>query len=127
MRSIPKAIIDFTEQVLTGRQTQLRFDEFTLDWIPINNGIGQGDPLSMVLYIIYNSDLVDVAKKRHGKEAIQELTLAFVDDAAFIAIAKDFNATHDILKNMLERWGGGLDWSRDHNSRFETNKFALMD
>jgi len=28
---------------------------------------------------------------------------------------------------MLERPGGGYDWSRNHNSKFETNKFALID
>src|SRR6267154_2624251 len=28
---------------------------------------------------------------------------------------------------MLERDGGGYNWSRDHNSKFETSKFALID
>ena len=54
----------------------------------------------MLLYIIYNSDLVDIAK---GKN---ELTLAFVDDAAFIAIGKTFQETDAILTNMLECEGG---------------------
>jgi hypothetical protein len=30
-RQIPRAIIEFTEQVLTGRKTQLRFDGYTSD------------------------------------------------------------------------------------------------
>jgi ribonuclease HI len=126
-RRIPRAIVDFTEQVLTNRKTQLRFDGYTSDWIPINNGIGQGDPLSMILYIIYNSDLVDIANRPRGRQALRELTLAFVDDTALVAIAKDFSTTHGILKDMMERPGGGYDWSRLHNSRFETSKFALMD
>lgn len=129
MRSqrIPEAIVEFTEQVLTGRKNQLRFDGFTSDWIPINNRIGQGDPLSMILYIIYNSDLVDIANRPRGRQALKELTLAFVDDTALVAIAQDFNATHAILKDMMERPGGGYDWSHLHNSRFETSKFTLMD
>jgi hypothetical protein len=127
MRRIPTSIIDFTERLLTNRKTQLRFDGFTSDWILIDNGIGQGDPLSMILYIIYSSDLVEVATPRRGRAAIQELTLAFVDDTAFIAIAKDFITTHQMLSDMLTRPGGGFEWSRDHNSRFEPNKFALMD
>ncbi|KAG2053941.1 hypothetical protein BDR06DRAFT_1008306 [Suillus hirtellus] len=88
---------------------------------------GQGDPLSMILYIIYNSDLVDIVKKRQGCAALKELTLAFVDDTAFIAIGKNFTETHDILKDMLERPNGGFKWSRSHNSHFETTKFALID
>jgi hypothetical protein len=126
-RRIPRAIIEFTEQVLTGRKTQLRFDGYTSDWIPINNGIGQGDPLSMILYIIYNSDLVDIANRPRGRRALKELTLAFVDDTTLVAIAKDFNTTHTILKDMMEHLGGGYDWSRLHNSHFKTSKFVLMD
>ena len=64
--------------------------------VPITNGIGQGDPLSMILFIIYNSDLVETAANTN------ELTLAFVDDTAFIAIGKDFNETHAILVDMLK-------------------------
>jgi hypothetical protein len=122
-RRLPKAMIDFTQQVLTGQQTQLQFDDFKSEWFPVTNGIGQGDPLSMILYIIYNADLVDVAKHQ-GK---QESTLTFVDDTAFIAVGASFHKTHRILKDMLERNGGGYDWSRDHNSKFETSKFALID
>ena len=39
----------------------------------------------MILFIIYNSDLVETAENSN------ELTLAFVDDTAFIAIGKDFH------------------------------------
>lgn len=63
----------------------------------------------MILYIIYNSNLVDIAKKPPGRAAPKELTLAFVDDTALIAIAKDFTTTHAILKDILERPGGGFD------------------
>ncbi|OJA12244.1 hypothetical protein AZE42_13638 [Rhizopogon vesiculosus] len=127
MRRIPRELIIFTEQLLTGRKTQLRFDGYTSDWIPIVNGIGQGDPLSMILYIIYSSDLIDIATNRHGRGALRELTLAFVDDTALIAIGPDFESTHATLEDMLERPGGAYEWSRAHNSRFETSKFALMD
>jgi hypothetical protein len=88
MRSIPSDLIYLTEQVLTKHFTQLKFDRYVSDWFPVTNSIGQGDPLSMILYIIYSSDLIDVAKPCQGRETLKELTLAFVDDTAFIAIAK---------------------------------------
>ena len=119
-RLLPE-IVSYTQHLLQGRRTRLRFDDFNSEWFPITNGIGQGDPLSMILFIIYNSDLVDTANDS------SELTLAFVDDTAFIAIGKDFQETHRILVNMLEREGGGYQWSKDHNSKFETSKFALID
>ena len=120
-RGLPPEVVGYTQCLLQGRRTRLRFDDFSSDWISITNGIGQGDPLSMILFIIYNSDLVDAAKDTN------ELTLAFVDDTAFIAIGKDFQETHSILVDMLEREGGGYQWSKDHNSKFETSKFALID
>ncbi|KIJ09202.1 hypothetical protein PAXINDRAFT_57832, partial [Paxillus involutus ATCC 200175] len=72
--------------LLQGRRTKLKCDGYLSEWISITNGIGQGDPLSMILYIIYNSDLVDTAKGRNK----QELALAFIVDTAFIATSKDF-------------------------------------
>jgi hypothetical protein len=77
----------------------------------------------MILYIIYNADLIDIALG-HSK---QESTLAFIDDTAFIAIGTSFNETHRILQQMLKWKGGAFDWFRDHNSKFETSKFTLID
>jgi len=31
------------------------------------------------------------------------------------------------MRNMLERRGGGFEWSSEHNSHFEPSKFVLMD
>ncbi|KIK41503.1 hypothetical protein CY34DRAFT_39045, partial [Suillus luteus UH-Slu-Lm8-n1] len=90
MRRIPGNLICFTELVLSNRHMQLKFDGYTSEWLPITNGIGQGDPLSMILYIIYSSGLVDVVKPHRGWESIMELTLAFFDDRPVIAITKDF-------------------------------------
>jgi hypothetical protein len=121
-RKIPESLVQFTERVLANRKTRLIFDGHTSDWIPITNRIGQGDPLSMVIYIIYNADLVDVSQGHPN-----ELTLAFVDNTAFIAIGSSTEKTHEMLQDMLERAGGGFEWSHNHNSKFETNKFALID
>ncbi|KAG2029086.1 hypothetical protein BDR03DRAFT_818107, partial [Suillus americanus] len=67
----------------------LKFDDYLSEWFPVNNGIGQGDPLSMICYLIYNSDLVEVAKGCIGNRQ-EEFALAFVDDTAYVVIAKTF-------------------------------------
>ena len=97
-RRLPLSLIEFTKRLLSDQRTQLKFDGYLSDWIPITNGIGQGDPLSMILYVIYNSDLIDIAKDRKKTER----TLAFVDDTAFLAIGHNFHETHTILEDMLE-------------------------
>ena len=75
----------------------------------------------MILYIIYNSDLIEVPR---GKN---ELALAFVDDTIFLATGKTFTDTHSTLSDMLSHDEGGFEWSTLHNSKFKTSKFALMD
>ena len=96
-RKIPDSLVNFTEQVLLNRKTKLMFDGHKSDWIPITNGIGQGDPLSMIIYIIYNADLIDIAQGHPNK-----LTLAFIDNTIFIATGKSTEETHRTLQDMLE-------------------------
>jgi hypothetical protein len=121
-RRIPNSLIQITELVLTNRRTRLMFDGHTSEWTPITNGIGQGDPLSMIVYIIYNTDLIKISQGHPN-----ELMLAFVDNTIFITIGDLIEDTHCTLQDMLDRPGGGFEWSHDHNSKFETNKFGLID
>ncbi len=69
----------------------------------------------MILYLSYNADL------------LEEGAVAFVDDTVLIAEGKNFTETHKLLSDFLERRGGGFDWSRDHNSKFELSKTVIMD
>ncbi|KAG6807916.1 hypothetical protein H0H92_006018 [Tricholoma furcatifolium] len=57
--------------------------------------IGQGDPVSMILYLFYNADLFDIPKGR------RELALGFVDDAALVTSGKDLNETSRMLQEMM--------------------------
>ena len=77
---------------------------------------------SLYTSFTYNADLIEVSQGHPN-----ELTLVFVDDTAFITIGETTNETHDMLHDMLEQAGGGFEWSHNHNSKFETNKFVLID
>ena len=120
-RKVPNKIVKFINNLLKERYTALKFDDYLSDKIALNNGIGQGDPLSMILYQYYNADLLDIPKG--DKEAAS----AYVDDAILVATAKDFEKTHEVLADMMTREGGAVDWSNKHNSRFELSKLALID
>ena len=120
-RRIPTAIINFIKQLLSNRKTRLCFDDFISEPIPITNGIGQGDPLSMLLYTLYNADLLEIPNNPEDKDAI-----GYVDDITLIAIGTDLTTTTNRLENIMTKEGGGLEWSTSHNSRFEANKSAIM-
>ena len=109
----------FIAQMLTNRHTRLHFDSFTSDLIAIDNGIVQGDPLSMLLYLFYNTDIITSPKK-------EEAMIAYVDDASYYAEGTGFEEAYNQLYNMVNREGGGYEWLDQHNSRFETSKMVIV-
>jgi hypothetical protein len=120
-RRIPSAIVRFVKLLLTGRKTRLKFDNYVLEPIDVTNGIGQGDPLSMLLYIFYNADLIDLPDNPLTEDA-----LGYVDDVALIATGPNFEGTTKRLNNMMTKEDGGLQWSAEHNSHFEVTKSAIL-
>ena len=120
-RSLPDSLTKFAKLMLERRTTLLRFDDHTSDHIMLDNGIGQGDPLSMALYQYYNADILEIPNRP------QESAEAYVDDAILIATAKTFEEAHEILAEMMTRPGGMVEWSKSHNSSIEYSKLALID
>jgi len=87
-RRLPEKYASFVHNMLAGRSTVLKFDGFTSEHTIIDNSIGQGDPLSMVLYQYYNADLLDIPDCK-GESAV-----AYVDDAFMLASGKNFQSAH---------------------------------
>ena len=106
---------------LDSCHTCLIFDDFISDLFKILSGIDQGCPLSVILYAFYNSDLIDSARTKEG-----ELAVGSMDDVALIVTGKTFPECHRNIRSFMERAGGGLDWSRTHNSAFSMEKFGLL-
>src|SRR5215471_11775100 len=121
MKGIPEEYIKFVWTMLKERRTKLSFDDFRSEFTRIRNGIEQGDPSSMILYSFYCYGFFEIPMNR-GEDA-----MGFVDDSSLIAEADTFEETHKMLADMMTREGGALTWAKDHNSRFELNKFALID
>ena len=120
-RGLPETLVNFTRLMLEKRNTRLRFDDHISDTILLDNGIGQGDPLSMALYQYYNADILEIPNSP------QESAEAYVDDAILTATAKTFEEAHEILADMMTRGGGMVEWSKSHNSSIEYSKLALID
>lgn len=56
-RRIPTLLVKFITRLLTNRRTKIKFDDYTSEYMDITNGIGQGNPLS----ILYNADLLEIS------------------------------------------------------------------
>jgi ribonuclease HI len=123
-RRVPTPIVDLVRGMLTNRRTKLSFDDYESDWIELNNGIGQGDPLSMILYLYYSADLIEIAKTR--SRGATEGAEGWVDDTMIWAEEKTPERGAARLANMVVKTGGALDWSLIHNSKFDVPKSAYM-
>ena len=113
-RKIPAIYMTFIKQLLTRRRIRLKFDDFISESINILNGIGQGDPLSMILYILYNADLLEIT----GDEEHED-SLGYVDDIALIVIGENVEETNRRLQHMMTKEDGDYNGVRTttHSSR----------
>ena len=120
MRWVPNCFIKIITASLTGCTTHLKFNDFVSEVLQLDNGTTQGDPSSMLYYSFYNVPLIEVAASE------DKLSPGFIDNSMMLAISNTLAQCHAKLKDMLERLGGGFDWSYLHNSPFELSKTALM-
>ena len=121
-KGIPEEYTGWLERKLTGRRTTIGFDDFISAPFEVNDGCDQGCPLSVILYLLYNTGLIEVANT-----AAKELAPGFIDDIIFLAAGPDLEHTHRKITDMMERPGGGNQWSISHSSLFEPDKLRLVD
>jgi hypothetical protein len=100
----------------------LLFDDHQSERFAIDNGLDQGDPYSLICYLLYNTSLLEIPTLH-----IRETILLFVDDVTIIVVGKTFEDTHRMLKSIMEQRGGVFEWAREHNCEFGLEKFQLLD
>ena len=119
---IPEKYVSWLNCRLVDRTTVLTFDDFTSDPFEIHGGLDQGDPFSLLCYIIYNSGLLRLLRTKEGERGG-----LFVDDNNILVTGKTFAETHAKILDIMERDHGVLDWAFTHNCEFGFAKFQLTD
>ncbi len=119
-RRIPTPIIRWVQSFLADRQTQLSFEGNISAPIPTPAGIPQGSPLSPLLYMYYNADLLDVPEKCEMENA---QSLGFIDDIAYGVEGLTDEGNTERLGKLLDK---AEVWRRKHGARFEPSKYTLI-
>lgn len=114
---IPAVLVTWIQSFLTDRTTTLSFDDHVSPPQPVPLGIPQGSPLSPILYLLFNADLLRIPAHRSDPSS------GFIDDTAKVVVSN--TVTDNIIK--LNTFLCAADqWSITHGSRFDYDKFQLV-
>lgn len=114
---LPSTLVKWIRSFLSDRTTTLSFDDYTSAPHPVPLGIPQGSPLSPILYLIFNSDLLELPAKRSDPSS------GFIDDTAKLVISNTVIDNIITLNTFLQDAG---QWGISTGSRFDYAKFQLV-
>lgn len=116
-RRVSDNIIRWTDSFLPGRSTTLKLQEYTAPSAPILTGIPQGSPISPILYLFYNADLIEGCKTE-DTEAV-----GYIDDVSILAIGPSSSRNCKTLKGIHRE---AEKWAQKHGSQFGPAKYELI-
>lgn len=116
-RRICRNIVRWVESFLSNRSTTLKLQEYTAPSAPIQTGIPQGSPVSPILYLFYNADLIEACKTT-GTEAV-----GYIDDVSTLAVGQSAQHNCKVLKKIHTR---AQEWASKHGSQFAPAKYELV-
>src|SRR5579859_2810167 len=115
-RQIPPQLVKLVASFLTGRTTQLQFNGTTSHSIDIDAGIPQGSPLSPILFMLYNAELLEITRAL-------DLALRFIDDIAYGVSGQTVQDNIERLQEILQK---SEEWKHKHVTQFDPNKYQLI-
>jgi len=116
-RRVNQTLVRWIDSFLSNRSTTLKLQEYTAPSAPIQTGIPQGSPLSPILYLFYNADLIE-ACKTENTEAV-----GYIDDVSILAVGPTIQRNCKTLKAIHRT---AEKWALQHGSQFAPAKYELV-
>ncbi len=117
-RKIDVKVVNWVASFLTNRQTIVKTNEHITPKLYTDLGLPQGSPLSSILYLFYNADLLDdCAKKEVGAQG-------YIDDITLISASKSVKGNTQKLAQVHNQICES--WRAKHGSEFSLPKYQLI-
>ena len=97
----------------------MRLLDFESSVEKVDLGIPQGSPISPILYLFYNADLLEESEDI----SLSITPTGFVDDISLLTYS---NSTERNVQNLEKAYRKCLNWARSHGSRFNPEKSELI-
>lgn len=118
-RRIPDNIVKWTESMVNERVTYITLEGERSRPIRRNTGIPQGSPLSPILYLFYNADLLDIT----NKPSLRVSSSGFIDDVNIFTFG---SSTEENCETLRQTHEDCLKWATQHGSKFAPAKYELV-
>ncbi|RMJ21223.1 hypothetical protein PHISP_07907 [Aspergillus sp. HF37] len=116
-RQVSERITCWIASFLSGRSTTLKLQEYTAPSAPIQTGVPQGSPISPILYLFYNADLIEACKTQETE------AVGYIDDASILAVGPTAQRNCKTLKGIHRT---AEKWAAQHGSQFALAKYELV-
>ncbi|MBW0470664.1 hypothetical protein O181_010379 [Austropuccinia psidii MF-1] len=119
-KQAPDYIIAILSSFLQFRHTELRLDSYKSQMRLLERGLPQDSPLSVILYLLYNSELLDM---NLGPAKPNWLSIGYVDNIIHLFPA---DTTLEATIGMEDLGRRVIEWGRKMCSKFNKKKTKLM-
>ncbi len=118
-KGFPGWIVRWIRAFMTNRKTTLVIQGHETTAFPVLAGVPQGSPLSPILFLFYNSELLELCQRpKEGLSAV-----GFADDINMLAYSRSTEGNCRILEAAHTRC---LDWARRYGIKFAPSKYELI-
>ena len=109
----------WVKSFLQDRFSTIRIASEESELRPVQNRIPQGSPISPILYLFFNEELIRIC----NGVGLRSSTLGFVDDINILAWGKSTKLNCSTLTQVYNRC---ITWAKRHGSAFSPSKYELI-